>query len=193
MKMIKDNHLGGYIEADSNYPNGDPATYYPDMWSWLIPTLNIKSVLDIGCGQGHATLWFLNQGLDVTAIDGCQIAYDTCVFPKDKFILHDYTKGTINLNNYDLGWCCEFVEHVSEQYVANIIDTFKHCKFLAITHAEPHQGGYHHVNEQNSSYWINLLKDFELDLELTKISKSKVDGTQQYCHWFRSGLIFRKI
>lgn len=191
MKQHEEGHLGGYVIADENYPNGDPATYYPELWAWLITKLDIHSIADVGCGQGHSTKWFLEHGIDAIGIDGC----NGSIIPENKFFLHDYTRGKLKLNRFfDLAWCCEFVEHIKEQYIFNFLNTFKYCNFIAMTHAFPGQGGFHHVNEQNSDYWIKLLEPyFKLDKKLTEESKSKVDGTQKYCHWYRSGLIFRKL
>jgi hypothetical protein len=45
-------HLGGYVEG------GDPATYYPDLWKWFVETLMVRSVIDVGCGDGVALKYF---------------------------------------------------------------------------------------------------------------------------------------
>ena len=41
-------HLGG------NTIGGNAQTFYPELWFWMIQTLGIKTVLDVGCGEGHA-------------------------------------------------------------------------------------------------------------------------------------------
>lgn len=51
----------------------------------------------------------------------------------------------------------EFVEHAEERFVPNILATFARCRYVAMTHALPGQGGHHHVNEQHSGYWIEKL------------------------------------
>ena len=37
-------HLGG------NIAGGDPASFYPGLWAWLVSEFKVKTVLDIGCG-----------------------------------------------------------------------------------------------------------------------------------------------
>src|SRR5688572_33082149 len=59
LEMIKDGHLGGYIRG------GDPGTWCPHLWSWVVEQFGIKSVLDVGCGEGHSTRFFRDLGCDV--------------------------------------------------------------------------------------------------------------------------------
>jgi hypothetical protein len=43
-----------------------------------------------------------------------------------EFSLHDYTQGPFRKRQkFDLCWCCEFVEHVEEEYVSNFLATFQ--------------------------------------------------------------------
>ena len=43
-------HLGGF-------KNNDTKSYDRELWEWIIPTFNVSSVLDIGCGMGFSTPW----------------------------------------------------------------------------------------------------------------------------------------
>ena len=52
MLMVRDGHLGGYIQG------GDPGTWCPHLWSWIVKEFEIRSVLDVGCGEGHSTKFF---------------------------------------------------------------------------------------------------------------------------------------
>ena len=162
----KEPHLGGYIIGLTDH--GDPNTYATEVWDWMINN-NIKSVLDIGCGQGFSTKYFLDKGIKSTGVEGGEIAYNTSPV-KDNLIQHDYTKGKAPITeNYDAAWCCEFVEHVEEKYVENFLDSFDKCERIFMTHAVPGQVGYHHVNCQKSEYWINKLekRGFVYDDNLT--------------------------
>lgn len=183
-EMITDGHLGGYIKG------GDPATYYPDLWSWMVNELGIESVIDVGCGEGHALQYFRDLGCRVLGIDG---------MPQDdsEILLHDYTRDAYVPDNYfDLGWSCEFVEHVEEQYLDNFMDTFSSCNMVAVTHAVPGQPGWHHVNCQDDSYWIDIFADYGFvhDDYLTKKSR-EIAGINDnpYNHFVRSGLMFIRI
>jgi 16S rRNA A1518/A1519 N6-dimethyltransferase RsmA/KsgA/DIM1 with predicted DNA glycosylase/AP lyase activity len=56
-------HLGGYIIG------GDSNTYAPEIWDWMI-NHNIKSVIDVGCGEGHSTKYFYDNGCEVLGVEG---------------------------------------------------------------------------------------------------------------------------
>jgi len=176
-------HLGGYI------PGGDKETWFPKLWKWAVKELKIKSVLDIGCGEGHSTKFFYDNGCEVLGIEGStQAIKDSPI--ANKITCHDFCDGPyIPDKKYDLIWCCEFVEHVDKKYMKNFIQTFKYGKYLFLTHATPGQGGYHHVNEQPLTYWLKHIKKsgFIFLPELTLIAREKsING-----FFLRSGLIFK--
>jgi SAM-dependent methyltransferase len=152
--MSNTSHLGGTALV------GDPMTHMPDVWEKLVAKYPIHSVLDIGSGVGVNAKWFYDLGHDVFAIEGFPDYLANAVLPAGRMIAHDYTKGPyIPEGVFDLGWSSEFVEHVEEQFVPNFMATFKRCRFVCMTHATPGQGGYHHVNEQPSGYWIEKMRE----------------------------------
>lgn len=183
MGMIKDGHLGGFVDG------GDIRCYYPKVWDAMMEDFNVKSMIDVGCGEGHSSLYFKNKGVDVLAIDGSRLVLEKSVF--QPIIIHDYCTGPyIPQKEYDLVWCCEFVEHVEEQYASNFIETFKKAKCVVMTHAFPGQGGYHHVNEREPEYWINLMEHngFVLMSELLEKYRSLAHD-----YFEKSGLVFMRI
>lgn len=148
-------HLGGYIINLTNH--GDPNTYATEVWDWMVDS-GIKSVLDIGCGEGYSTKYFIDKGIECIGIEGGENAIINSPV-KNNLILHDYTiSNFIPSKTFDAIWCCEFVEHVEEKYVENFLETFDYSNQIFMTHAVPGQPGYHHVNCQNSDYWINLIE-----------------------------------
>lgn len=187
---VLEGHLGGY------YTTIDLPSQCPKMWKYIIETLNIKSVLDVGCGMGYAMQEFMKYCDEVVGIDGSNYALENSPV-KEKIFQHDYTVGELETEDrYDLCWCCEFVEHVDEEYVDNFLSTFSFCKYVAMTHAIPGQGGHHHVNCQPKEYWIEKLKEygFEYDDEFTNKLKeiSKTEGDYSP-HFLTTGLFFKKI
>lgn len=191
MCMIEDGHLGGYIKG------GDVATWYPTLWRWLVRRYGITSVLDVGCGEGHSTRFFQDLGCTVLGLEGCQQAIDESVI-RDRLVQHDFCKGPYRMPEpCDLVWSCEFVEHVDEQYVGNIIDTFANSrKIILITHAGPGQvGGHHHVNLKPAEYWIRLIegKGYRYSRALTRKTRTIAlkDSYYDYPnHYAERGLVF---
>lgn len=179
---MEGSHLGGYV------PGGDKATWYPEMWDWLVARIGIRSVLDIGCGDGQALGYFRELGCDVVGIEG--------VPQEDPAIrCWDYSDGAPEIGQtFDLGWSCEFVEHVEERYVPNILNSFAKCRVVLMTHAEPGQEGHHHVNCQPSAYWQGALAaiGYQEDAALTDVTRRLSSiNTHPHNHFLRSGRAFR--
>jgi SAM-dependent methyltransferase len=187
---VEAGHLGGYVAG------GDPATYYPELWDWLVKEQGVKSVLDVGCGDGVALDYFAGLGCATLGVEGT---------PQDhpRIERHDYTLGSWPsypldgaVGPFDLVWCCEFVEHVEERYVPNFLWSFKLGRLLLMTHAEPGQAGYHHVNCRERDYWVGALAaaGFALDLDFTGRARSvSRANASPWNHFARSGLAFRNL
>ncbi len=150
------NHLGGAYES------GDANTIMPDVWGYLLTKYPIKRVLDVGCGYGQAMRWFADIGdCEVTGIDG----FPACVASDpSRILLHDFAAGPVPLaNDFDLAWSAEFLEHVEEAHLENIMSAFARAKLVVVTHAEPGQPGHHHVNCQTTNYWIARFAEHGFD------------------------------
>jgi len=148
LKHITDNdniHLGGNMNA------GDPFSYSPKVWRYLIDRFCTKSVMDIGAGLGHAASWFHKSGVAVMGLEGLRYNCDRAVHP----LIHCDLSQTSMYCPVDLVLCVEMVEHLEEKYIENLLDTLCCGKIIVMTNALPGQGGYHHVNEQPTEYWIH--------------------------------------
>jgi predicted O-methyltransferase YrrM len=140
-------HLGGNISV------GDPHSYSPTVWQYLIGRFAVKSILDVGAGLGHAALWFHRAGVPAVGIEGLAFNCEHAVFP----LVHaDLSRGPV-LCPVDMVLCVEMVEHLEEQYLEHLLDTLCNGRIIVMTNALPGQGGYHHVNCQPTEYWINHL------------------------------------
>lgn len=189
-EMRREGHLGGYLVG------GDPDTLYPELWDWLVETWEVKSMIDVGCGDGRTMAYFSSLGCAACGVEGV---------PQDDIRIaeHDFEKGpyipTIGFSGvpmqFDLAWSAEFVEHVEERYVPNFMATFKLARFVMITHAEPGQPGWHHVNCQSADYWKGVFSahGFEFDAGLTGMSRGLAAANMRpFNHYRRSGLAFRR-
>jgi len=149
-KSITDPHLGG------NMAEGDPFSFSPNVWNYVIDRFAIKSVLDLGSGLGHSSEYFFNKGMKVVSVDGMKENILNALYPTVEF---DFSKTFINCN-VDLVHCQEVVEHIHEQFVENILKSLTAGKIILLTNALPGQGGYHHVNEQETAYWTRHLEQY---------------------------------
>jgi glycosyltransferase involved in cell wall biosynthesis/SAM-dependent methyltransferase len=176
--------LGGYIVG------GDEATYFPQLWDWFVDELKVKSVLDVGCGEGHALKHFRGRGCQVLGLDGMP--------QKDPDIVQVDFEATAYQppHTFDLVWSCEFLEHVDEAKTSNMIPAFQAAPLVAVTHAFPGQGGHHHVNCRTPDYWIKFFADagFTLDKDLTeKAREAAAFNKSPWNHFLRAGMVFRKV
>lgn len=196
-EYVTDRHLGGYFRG------GDPDTFYPALWEWVINEFEIRSMIDVGCGDGAALNWFAQHGVAVLGVDGMPQ-------PDPKIMEHDYTLGGFRVSpgmacpppadvewdprSWDLAWSCEFVEHVEERFVPNFIQTFKTAKLVMMTHAVPGQGGHHHVNCQDDTYWAKVMDAAGFDLHhLTLIAREVSKANARPDNYFaKSGMVFAR-
>jgi SAM-dependent methyltransferase len=188
-------HLGGFKPADKDSPHGDAWTWTPLLWDYLLDELQPHTLLDVGCGEGHSTQYFIEKGIDAYGVDGSLDALaHTVIAPLSRFLLHDFTQPIPSqtfAESYDMIWCCEFVEHVKEEFLLNVLNVLRRGKVVCMTHALPGQEGHHHVNCQPAEYWIEKMQaiGFSYDRGLSLASRVFAPNI----HWGRSGMTFRKI
>jgi hypothetical protein len=151
-------HLGGHMGVTHT----DISTL-----KYLQQKFLINTMVDIGCGPGGMIKVANDLKIEAMGVDG-----DYTIKRDDyrKFSIHDYSSGPWPLNRqFDLGWSVEFLEHIEEEYLPNVIDTFKKCKVVMCTAAPEDFPGYHHVNCRNEKYWIEKFDEygFEIDRDTT--------------------------
>lgn len=184
-------HLGGNIKG------GDSWTFDPMLWEFLIAHFGVKSVLDIGCGEGHALEWFKKRGNAVVGIEGLDANVWATRAKGIQCHSNDYLKGACplaehDMHYFDLVWCCEVLEHIPEgKPLDNLITDLTRGSVIAVTHAFPDQPGHHHVNCQPSEYWINAIQ--EKGYTYLPVATEAARALAQSPHFKRSGLIFHRL
>lgn len=142
-------------------PDGDLNTFMPDVFGYLLVKYELKSIIDIGCGFGHALKWFAENGLcRIIGVEGWPEAVEKTVVPN--FVcLHDFRDGAPPIGEvFDLAWSSEFLEHIEEKYLPDIMHVFRLARYACITHGEPGQVGFNHVNCQSSNYWAAKFAEY---------------------------------
>lgn len=156
---------------------------------WAAIKLNIKSARDVGCGMGDMVKIMLDMGIDAYGIEGDpNINWGR----PDKFIRHDYTVDFLQiLDSYDLAWCVEVLEHIEEQYLPNVFETFKSAKYVIVTAAPPGtESAHHHVNCQDERYWKRKFREygFRFKTNLTKELREASTMTRNFMR--ETGMVF---
>ncbi len=174
-------HLGG------NSVEINPSTYCPETWAYIVKKYEIKSVLDVGSGYGHAAKFFSDLGLKVTAIEGLDENVRNAIYPTE---LVDLTERSF-VTDVDLVNCIEVVEHIEEKFIGNLLDTICCGKYLFMTHGLPGQDGHHHVNNQLPEYWIKHLQDRGFARVNDDYKIKNLAGSAH--HIKDSAMLFRKV
>jgi len=185
------NHLGGFNI------DGDEWTYEIELIKQFVQEFDIKSVVDLGCGMGYQLDYIIDdlKLINSIGIEGHPYAVENNL-QKNNVILHDYSKGPclqIKDKKFDLAWSSEFLEHINEKDLPNVIDTFIKSKYVMFTCAEPGQGGHHHVNCQSSNYWINLLESNSFKFKYENDITQKYRSIAKYPYFKNTGLIFKNL
>lgn len=149
--------------------------------------LGIRSVLDVGCGPGGMSGVCQSIGLSWTGVDGDP----ACA--KESVITHDFTTGPLITHQRDLVWSVEFVEHVDETHLQNVMSAFKLAKTaVCMTHALPGKKGFHHVNCESADYWIDKMQacGYRIDYSLTKQVRGASTMRREFMR--NTGMVFTK-
>jgi len=179
-------HVGGFLK-------NDPKSFEPVLWTWMVDVLGAWSMIDVGCGRGISTKWFLDKGLDVTCVEGSPSGVETTEVP-GKVIEHDYTKGPWwdHEKTWDFAWSCEFLEHMDVEYVDNYMATFARARLIFATHST--WGGWHHATIREMWWWIELFRDygFEFMPQLTMVTRRLIER-EDISYYRHHGMVFRNL
>ena len=104
-------HVGG------NLIEGDPFTFSPLVWNYLLERFAVQSVLDLGSGLGYSADYFHQKGARVLAVDGYVVNCQHARFPT---IHVDLTTQKVQ-TRVDLVHCQEVVEHIAENFLDNLL------------------------------------------------------------------------
>ncbi|EED88192.1 predicted protein [Thalassiosira pseudonana CCMP1335] len=146
-------HLGGFTEFD-------PLGVSPSLWKHMISHYGIKSLLDVGCGKGVSTSWFVTHGLEyVQCVEGSHDAVSQSIVPSttpeenyQRVVEHDFSRGPWwPERTVDAVWCVEFTEHVGRNYQPNYLTAFRKAALIFVTHSN--WGGWHHVEVHDDDWW----------------------------------------
>ncbi|MCJ2072060.1 class I SAM-dependent methyltransferase [Methylobacterium sp. J-030] len=174
-------HLGG------NANHGDPYSFAPSVVRYVTERFALRSMLDLGSGQGHVAAQFHRQGVIAIACDGLTRNITHNVYP---VVQTDFTKGPFACH-VDLTWCQEVAEHVEERHLDYFVRSLTCGKIILMTHAVPGQHGYHHVNCNDTSYWLNVINQAGYDCVVADTNRiRKLAEAEGAAYLARTGLLF---
>jgi cyclopropane fatty-acyl-phospholipid synthase-like methyltransferase len=185
-QYMSPDHLGGH----ENKTHVDAGAL-----KYMMDNFKAKSMIDVGCGPGGQVKLAEHAGMEAYGIDGDEnlMIQNILEFDDLRFYLHDFTMGEAYIEwgkTFDFAWCCEFLEHVEEQYMDNYFVVFQKCLRVVCTHALPGQGGHHHVNCQEPDYWKAKFKSYGFEFNKKATEEIRQASTMEKPFLKRSGLVF---
>lgn len=126
----------------------------------MITNIGVKSLLDVGCGKGVSTSWFVLHGLEfVQCVEGSHDAVSHTIVPnitdtdeRVTVVEHDFSRGPWWPDRtVDAAWAVEFTEHVGRNYQPNYMTAFRKAALVFVTHSN--WGGWHHVEVHDDDWW----------------------------------------
>lgn len=150
---------------------------------------DVKTIIDIGCGNGEYTKHFIQHGFECSGYDGCPI---TPEITNGVCKVQDFSVP-VNLGTFDLVLSLEVGEHVPQQYEQIFIDNLvsHSTKYICISWGVEGQPGIGHVNCRNNDYIIEEMskRDYEFDLK-----KSAILRKYSTFPWFENTvMVFYKV
>lgn len=173
-------HLGGH-EALNQFDEG--------AFDYLAARFGVRTMIDVGCGPPGMVYYAALRGVKAVGVDGDP----TVAHCSHVVIEHDYARKPLYVGEFDLGWSVEFVEHVEERFVPNVMETFRGCRVVFLTAAVPGQPGYHHVNCQPREYWVEQFRRFGFELDAEATEGTRRHSTMESGFTRNTGLVFRRV
>jgi hypothetical protein len=191
------NHLGGHQWI----------THIDEGLLKLLQFCGYKTLIDVGCGPAGNVKLARELGMEAIGIDGDPELLRLNAPNMPLIAPHDYTKGRLppqmswddgdhdrwdlNLTRFEVGLSTEFLEHVEEKYIPNIMDTFQRCKIVICTHGLPGETwGHHHVNLQTEEYWVEMFSKYGFTYSKAGTDKIRAASTMRKGFIKRTGKMF---
>jgi SAM-dependent methyltransferase len=151
----------------------------------LVEKVDVKSVLDLGCGRGAWLAWWVKHGAhDVFGVDGTYVDVNKLHIPRTSFLAFDLNKELALGRKFDLVETVEVVEHLDpsagERFIDNLV---RHGNLILFSAAIPGQGGMFHINEQPWQYWRALFA--ERGYEVFDFIRPLVKDEGNIVFWYR--------
>jgi SAM-dependent methyltransferase len=127
----------------------------------VLHLLPVRSVVDVGCGDGSWLGVFRKLGVEeILGIDGEYVDRDLLQIPQDRFQATDLTKPFGLKRVFDLAMSLEVAEHLPPESASPFVASL--CRLapaVLFSAAIPLQGGNHHINEQWPDKWAALFRE----------------------------------
>ena len=118
-------------------------------------------VLDVGCGSGRDSRWFLENSFEVTAFDACpELAALASDYIGQEVIVGDY-HDIVFANEFDAIWACASLLHCPKSNMLDVlirlVAALKQGGFFYISFKDGDGGGVDHLGRFFNYYTLKSL------------------------------------
>lgn len=150
-------------------------------------TVQARSVVDIGGGEGWWAAEFARLGARAVSIDDGSA---TELADRVEHVRYDIGGGLpSNLGRFDLALCLEVAEHIGalagDRLIAGLCEIAPSVLFSA---AVPGQGGHGHLNEQWPAYWVERFE--RCGFSCSGALRWRFWENELVEYWYRQNLLF---
>ncbi|MBF0251837.1 MAG: class I SAM-dependent methyltransferase [Alphaproteobacteria bacterium] len=127
----------------------------------VLDVVNIKNLVDVGCGNGSWLAVFKANGIDdIRGLDGAWIDESLLNIPTENFTRTDLEQPIRLDRKFDMAMSLEVAEHLSPERAAGFVEDLTLLSdVILFSAAIPGQGGTNHINEQWPDYWAKFFSD----------------------------------
>lgn len=140
--------------------------YNTNSASLVLPILkndlpHVGSIVDFGCGIGTwlkvaEEVW----EVDCMGVDNQDYSNQFCISERS-YKKVDLTSEIRLDKHFDLAFCLEVAEHIPKEFSDSLIKNLvENADVILFSAAIPHQGGFGHINEVWSDYWISIFSKY---------------------------------
>lgn len=190
MTQVSDSTAHVYDSLFYKYQREGAARSALSMLPYVLGPLQLRSVLDVGCGAAAWLSGYRQLGIeDVIGVDGDYVDRSILLINQELFIPADITKPFNFQRQFDVVQCLEVAEHVPTSASETLIDNIvRHGKFVLFSAAVPGQGGEDHINEQPYGYWGDLFAARGYDL--FDFIRPQIVDNRSIEAWYRYNTLF---
>lgn len=155
----------------------------------VIEFLNIKSVVDFGCGTGAWLKTFKDFGVHtIVGYDGRWVKREDLLIDSTSFFEVNFDNFMPTSEKFDLVVSLEVGEHLHEKTADAFVELLtKSSDYVLFSAAIPFQGGTGHINEQWPEYWCE--KFMKQGYEPIDCIRPIIWDNRDVSYWFKQNIL----